>query len=394
MYLDYAAATPLLPAARKAMKPYLGKVFGNASAVHAEGLEARRAVEEARSKVATALQIRPESVTFTSGGTEANNLAIRGLIMNLKSTGREFSDMEVITTKIEHPSVIETMKSLERRGVKVLYVPVDGEGKVLLQELKTLLSDKTVLFSVAYANSEIGTVQSVRALAKILRQAEEKYSSQIFFHLDAAQAPLWLSCQFSSLQADLVSLDVGKCNGPKGVGILLRSKRVNLKPTSLGGGQESGLRAGTENGAGVVGAGVALSAAQKDWQARATVVALLRDKAISHLQAEIPSIILNGPTGDERLANNINISIPGLDTEFATIVLDKYGFAVSTKSACAGAGGGESVVVREISADPARAASTLRISLAPNTKFSALKRLAKVLKEHTTKMSKLNSNSN
>lgn len=387
MYLDYAAATPLLPASRKAMKPYLGKVFGNASAVHQEGVEARRAVELAREQVAAALQIRPELVTFTSGGTEANNLAIRGLIISLKSEGRELSDMEVITTKIEHPSIMETMKSLERRGVKVLYVPVDEEGKVKLQELMALVSDKTVLLSVAYANSEIGTVQSVRAVAKILRQAEAKYSSQVFFHLDAAQAPLWLSCQFSSLQADLVSLDVGKCNGPKGVGILLRSRRVNLKPTSLGGGQESGLRAGTENVAGIVGASVALSAAQKDWQERTIATAELRDKAIKHLQTEIPSVILNGPTGEDRLANNINISIPGLDTEFATIVLDKHGFAVSTKSACAGAGGGESAVVREISADPARATSTLRISLSPETKFSDLKRFTSILKNHIEKMS-------
>lgn len=389
VYLDYAAATPLFPAARKAMEPYLGRVFGNASAIHQEGLEARRAVELAREQIATSLQVRPEFVTFTSGGTESNNLAIRGVIKSLKAAGRGFADMEVITTKIEHPSVIETMKSLERRGVIVKYVPVDSEGIVKLQELKEMLTEKTVLFSVAYANSEIGTVQSVRAISKILKSAEEKFKTNIFFHLDAAQAPLWLSCQFSSLQADLVAFDVGKCNGPKGVGILVRSRRVELKPTSLGGGQESGLRAGTENVAGLVGAAVALTAAQADFQKRAAQVASVRDKAIIYLQTEIPESVLNGPAGDERLSNNINISIPGLDTEFATVVLDKHGFAVSTKSACAGAGGGESVVVREISADPARAASTLRISLAPDTKLADLKRLAKVLKKHIKKMKKL-----
>lgn len=389
IYLDYAAATPLLLAARKAMKPYLGDVFGNASAIHQEGLEARRAVELAREQIATALQVRPEFITFTSGGTESNNLAIRGVIKNLKATGWGFADMEVITTKIEHPSVMETMKSLERRGVLVKYVPVDSEGTVKLQELKKMLTEKTVLFSVAYANSEIGTVQSVRAISKILKSAEEKFKTTILFHLDAAQAPLWLSCQFSSLQADLVSLDVGKCNGPKGVGVLVRSRRAELKPTSLGGGQESGLRAGTENTAGVVGAGVALATAQIGWQKRATETTAIRDAALAHIQKEIPEAVLNSATGADRLANNINISIPGLDTEFATVVLDKHGFAVSTKSACAGAGGGESVVVREISADPARAASTLRISLAPGTKLSDLKRLTKVLKSHIEKMKSL-----
>lgn len=386
VYLDYAAATPLLPAARKAMEPYLGKVFGNASAIHQEGLEARRAVETAREQVATALQVRPEFVTFTSGGTESNNLAIRGLIMSLKAAGRDFSDMEVITTKIEHPSVMETMKSLERRGVIVKFIPVDKNGLLQLTVVKELVTEKTVLFSAAYANSEIGVVQKVHAIKKALDVAEKKFGTKIYFHLDAAQAPLWLSCQFSSLQADLVSLDVGKCNGPKGVGVLVRSRRVELKPTSLGGGQESGLRAGTENVAGLVGAGVSLTAAQAGWQKRSAVVASVRDAAIAHIQTEIPEAVLNGPTGEDRLANNINISIPGLDTEFATVVLDKHGFAVSTKSACAGAGGGESAVVREISADPARAASTLRISLSPETKLSDLKRLTKVLKNHIEKM--------
>lgn len=370
------------------MKPFLTDSFANASAIHKEGVEARRAVEEARERSARALQVRPEFVTFGSGGTESNNLAIIGIIEYLANQGRSFADMEVVTTEIEHPSVMKTMRALEAKGVVVKYVEVDSEGFVKLEELKNLLSDKTVLFSVAYANSEIGVVQKTHALKKVLTEAEKKFGTKIMFHLDAAQAPLWLSCQFDALNADLLSLDVGKCNGPKGVGVLVRGRRTTLAPTLFGGGQERGLRPGTENVAGIVGASVALEEAQKKYKDRAEKVAKVRDAGIEHILNEISTAVLNGPTSEGRLANNINISIPGLDTEFATIVLDKHGFAVSTKSACAGAGGGESVVVKAISSDPARASSTLRISLSPETTFQNLKDLTKVLKSHREKISK------
>jgi cysteine desulfurase len=388
VYLDYAAATPLRKEVFRAILPHLEGNFGNASAIHAEGLAARSVVEEARGRVATALQVRPEFVTFVSGGTESNNLAIIGTIEQLHKDGRAYSDIEVLTTEIEHPSVMNPMKVLEARGVIVRYVAVDSEGFVKLDTLRALVTEKTVLFSVAYANSEIGVVQNLHAIKKVLTEAEKKFGTKIFFHVDAAQAPLWLSCQLDRTYADLLSLDTGKCNGPKGVGVLVRSRRAVLAPTLFGGGQESGLRPGTENTAGIVGASVALELAQKDFKNRALKIATVRDAGIEYLLKEIPQAVLNGPTGEERLANNINISIPGLDTEFATIVLDTHGFAVSTKSACAGAGGGESVVVNAISSDPARATSTIRISLSPETTFQNLKDLTKVLKTHTEKMSK------
>lgn len=388
IYLDYAAATPLSKTVFAAMKPFLTTSFANASAIHLEGVTARQAVEAARTNIARTLQVREEFVTFTSGGTESNNLAIIGTVEQLIQQGRPLEDMEIVTTTIEHPSVMNTMRALQKRGVTIKYVSVDAKGLVSLGELQSLLTAKTILFSVAYANSEIGVVQKTHAIKKALTAAEKKFGSTILFHLDAAQAPLWLSCQFDSLYADLLALDVGKCHGPKGVGVLVRSRRVTLAPTLYGGGQESGLRPGTENVAGVVGASVALKDAQKDFKARSEKTALVRDAAIEHLLAEIPQAILNGPYGEERLANNINISIPGLDTEFATVVLDKHGFAVSTKSACAGAGGGESAVVKAISNDAARAGSTLRISLAPQTTFKDVVLLTKILKSHTQKMSK------
>ena len=388
VYLDYAAATPLSREAKAAMLPYLTDSFANPSAIHREGQTSRNAVEVARDSIAHTFEIRPEFITFTSGGTEANNLAIRGAVMAVRRENQPLGELEVITLKTEHPATQKTVAALKKRGVSVQYAPVDDVGLIKIEVFQKLLSEKTVLVSVAYANSEIGVIQKLHALRKTIRQAEEKFGTTILLHVDAAQAPLWLNCQFDALKADLVSFDASKCNGPKGVGLLLRSRRAELVPVTYGGGQENGLRPGTENVAGIVGAAVAFQEAQKNWKRRTAAVAAVRDAAIEHIHSELPQAILNGPVGERRQANNINISIPGLDTEFATVVLDKHGFAVSTKSACAGAGGGESTVVREISNDPARATSTLRISLSPDTKLKDLERLTAALKQHINKMAK------
>jgi cysteine desulfurase len=389
VYLDFAAATPLLPEAKAAMEPFLKGDYGNPSAIHQEGQVARRAVESARDFVARALQVRPEFVTFTGGGTEGNNLAILGLITALRKAEIPHKEMEVITTRIEHPSVLNTMKVLEREGITVKYVDVDQEGSVKPSHLRELLSEKTVLFSVAYANSEIGVVQQLHHLKKVLREAEEKFGTTIYFHVDGSQAPLWLSCQFDTVNADLFVLDAAKCCGPKGVGFLVRSRRAQLMPIMYGGGQEQGLRSGTENVAGIVGAGVAIAWAQANWRARAELARAVRDEGIKLLLDTIPGTILNGLAGEERLANNINISIPGLDTEYAAVWLDAKGFAVSTRSACAGAGGGESMVVKEISGDPARARATLRFTISPDTSISQLEKLTSELAKHHSLMSDL-----
>jgi len=234
----------------------------------------------------------------------------------------------------------------------------------------------------------------------------KELSPDAVLHIDAAQAPLWVSCQFSSVGADLLTLDAGKCCGPKGVGVLVRKNGVELAPTIHGGGQENGLRPGTENVAGIVGAAVALEWAQGGWRARATHARTIRDQAIAHILSEIPTAVLNGPPNpevrppgkektprsdlgekyDDRVANNINISIPGLDTEFATVVLDKHGFAVSTKSACNGAGGGASAVVLATTGDISRATSTLRITLGLDTTLAQLKSLTAMLKVHVEQM--------
>ncbi len=387
IYLDYAAATPLLPEVVAAMQPYLDNLYANPSSIHSEGQLASAAVEEARKNIARTFEVRPEFITFTSGGTEANNLAIRGSVMAARKEGQDLSELEVITTRIEHPATLKTVEALAQRGVTVQYVSVDERGLIDIEELEKKISANTVLMTTTYANSEIGSIQKLHTIKKTLRKKEQQFGNKILFHVDAAQAPLWLNCQFDAMKADLVTFDAGKCNGPKGVGLLLRSPRVALKPVIYGGGQEDGLRPGTENVAGIVGAAVAFLEAQSNWRKNQEAISKTRDEAIAYIQKEIPNAIVNGAVGELRQANNINISIPGHDTEFATIVLDKHGFAVSTKSACAGAGGGESVVVREISDEPARASSTLRISLAPDTKLSDLKRLTAVLTSHIEKMS-------
>lgn len=382
VYLDWAAATPLLEESFRAMKPFLKNNYANPSSIHQEGLTANKAIEIAREQIASAIQVRPENVVFTSGGTESNNLAILGTIEAIKKSGRSYKDMEVVTTGMEHPSVSKVFDYLAEIGVVVKEVAVDKVGKIVSSNLKELLSEKTVLVSVAYANSEIGIVQPTRSIRKIIKEAEKKFQSQIYFHVDAAQAPLWLNCQFSSVGADLLTFDSLKCCGPKGVGMLIKDRRVNLVSVIKGGGQEQNLRSGTENVAGIVGVGVAFSLAQKEYVDRAEKVSKVRDEGINILLKNIRNAILNGPIGEERLANNINISIPGFDTEYAAVFLDSKGFAVSTKSACSGAGGGESSVVMAISNDPARASSTLRFTLGPETTVENLQSLTNALDEY------------
>ncbi len=389
VYLDYAAATPLSKVALSAMQKVMKGSYANPSAIHKEGAAARVLVENARRDVAGAIQVRPEFVTFTSGGTESNNIAIIGLVEKLYADGRVYEDMEVLTTKIEHPSVTNAVKILQDRGVRVQYIPVKESGVVDIEQLSDLISGKTVLVTLAYVNSEVGTIQPLHAIQKQLKNAEEKFDSSIYLHLDAAQAPLWLSCQFSTLRADLISFDFAKCNGPKGVGALVRSSRTPLSPGLQGGGQKSGLRSGTENVAGIVGGSVAFVEAQLNYKEVTEKVAAVRDESVSVLQDTIEGLVLNGGNDKQRVANNINISIPGMDTEYLAVWLDSKGYAVSTKSACAGAGGGESAVVKELTNDPARASSTLRMTLGPDTTVQNLQDVAAAIREHQHVMHKL-----
>ena len=388
IYLDYAAATPVRRAVLDAMRPYERDMFANASAIHTEGVQARRAIEEARAKLARTLKIRPTGVVFTGSGTESNNLAILGAVEARHAEGVAYADMEVVSTQIEHPSVARTLEHLQTVGVTVRYIKIDEEGLVLLSSLQEVLSENTVIVSFAYANSEIGTVQEVGKLARIVRAFEKQHDARILVHIDAAQAPLWLPCQLDSLHVDILTLDAGKCYGPKGVGVLAMRHGVSLTSVSYGGPQESGLRPATENTAGIVGAVEAFVLAQDNRKKRAYKSTVLRDAMIA-LLLRIDGVVLNG-SEENRIANNVNISIPGIDTEFAVISLDVAGIACSTKSACSGAGGDGSAVVRAVSGDESRAVSTIRFSLGEETTTREIRKAVDILENHVTKMHTFN----
>lgn len=390
IYLDHAAATPLCAAAYAAMEPLLVASYGNPSAIHAEGRAARLVVEEARQQVARTLGVRPGGVTFVSGGTEANAVAIVGHLTARVRAGAAWSELEVVSTPLEHPSVREALTYLETLGVTVRLVAVDEVGIVTPAALRAVLSERTVLVTCAYVNSEIGTIQPVAQLVRTVRAfSREHGTARVVVHLDAAQAPLWLGCELPRLGIDVISLDGGKCGGPKGSGAVIVHGAVPLAPVWWGGGQEQGLRPGTENVAGIAGFAAALSWAQAGVTARTARVTALRDQGIVDLCAALPGAVLNGPRGEQRVANNINISIPGLDTEYAVVALDVAGIAASTKSACAGAGGGESAVVQAITGDAARARSTLRLTLGPDSSAAHITAAARTLADHVALMGTL-----
>jgi len=402
IYLDFAAATPLREEVWQKMLPFFATDFGNASSIHSFGLRARTALEEAREKVARTLEIKSSGVTFVGGGTEGNFLAIFGHLEYLRKQKKlPYEEMEIITTKIEHPSISELMVFLEEKGVKVKYVEIDREGIIGVPALRAVLSEKTVLVSFAYANSEVGTVQPVLRLVREIRKFEKERRNKkesenrkekkgeetgIFVHLDAAQAPLWLPCTLKQLGVDAFVADSGKFYGPKGVGVVARPKTEGLLPVTFGGGQEDGLRSGTENVAGIVGFAEAFVLAQENWQERAEKVSKVRDEAIALLLEKVEGVLINGPEKDNRIANNINFSLLGFDTEYLTVYLDRFGVAVSTKSACAGAGGGESAVVKNLTSDAARAKTTIRLSFGEDTVLADLEYAIDMILKFKNKM--------
>ena len=367
VYLDHASATTVRPEVLSAMMPYFIESFGNPGSIHIEGQQAKGALEEARTTVARLLSVQTECVTFTSGGTESNNLGIIGVVTAHYQSGVPYEQMEIITTLIEHPATSNTFAYLASLGVVVKYAPVDGGGVIILSELAPLLTTSTLLVSVAYVNSEVGVIQDIGAISRVVAKFSKIQNSVVYVHVDAAQAPLWLSCELMRLGCDLLSLDAGKFGGPKGVGALVHLKRAPLKHISYGGGQERGLRPGTESVPSIVGFAAALQLAQLNWSHNTEMVKVLQEYFYEQLKEKIPSAIINGVVGEYRVANNINISVPGIDSEFAVVSLDVAGISISTKSACSSAGGGGSAVVQAITNDADRASTTLRFSLGLTT---------------------------
>lgn len=381
IYLDHAAKTPVRPHIARMLRKRSGIDFGNPSAIHEEGRRSRAMVDDARATFAQLLKVRDEEIVFTSGGTESNNLALTGVIESLMQSGRDIKDMRVVTTTIEHPSILRPLEAFEKKGGTVIRVPVDVDGCVDETAFEAALTPDVVLVTFAYANSEIGVVQDVKRLSRIVRRVRtDRKAALPYIHLDASQAPLYLPCAVDSLGVDLMTLDAQKFCGPQSVGVLMKRHHVSVAPLFFGGSQEEGLRPGTEHAPALWGAALAYKEAQDGCRERALRITKLRDYCIALLE-QIPGVILNG-SRMMRIANNVNVSIPGIDGEYAAVVLDHQGIAVSTKSACSGRTGSGSSVVYALGGDDARALSTLRITLGEATSKRNIHRLYRVLERH------------
>ncbi len=331
------------------MVPFLSEQYGNPSSVHRYGRMASRAVQKARKNIAGLINAEPVEILLTSGGTESNNTAICGIV-------RATAGRHIITSSIEHDAVLEPCRRLEREGIRVTYLPVDGHGMVDLRELHSAISNDTCLVSIMLANNEVGTIQPVRAISEICRERG------VLFHTDAVQAVGRYPIDVRELGVDLMSISSHKINGPKGVGALYVRKGVRLDPLVLGGGQERGLRSGTENVAGAVGFGKACALSRENLSKNIGYFERLRDKLASSILSEVPLSSLNGHA-TSRLPNNVHLTFLGVQGEDLIIKLDEYGVAASTGSACSVNAQKTSHVLLAMGFSPEQISGSLRLSL-------------------------------
>ena len=325
VYLDHTATTPTSPEVLQAMTPYFGEIFGNPSSVYSFSRKSREAISKAREQVAGALNASPDEIYFTSSGTEADNWALKGTLEKAKISGKN----HIITTAIEHHAILHTCEYLKKvEGAEVTYLPVDAEGLVSVDDVKRAITDKTALVSVMFANNEVGTIEPVAEIGKLCREMK------IPFHTDAVQAAAHLKIDVKAMNIDMLSMSAHKMYGPKGVGALYLRKGLRPESFMHGGAQEHGRRASTENIAGIVGFGAAMSILQTRLEDDKAVNSARRDRLILGILERIPHAKLNGATGDKRLPNNINFSFIGVEGETLLLDLDAKGISASTGSAC------------------------------------------------------------
>ena len=367
IYLDHAATTPTHPEVVKAMLPFFSDAFGNPSSIYSYGQEAKGAVEEARTKVAELIGARSEEIVFTSGGTEADNLALKGLAYASEHKGNH-----IITTSIEHHAVLEACKFLEKRGLEITCLPVDKYGLVDPADVKKAITAKTILISVMHANNEVGTIEPVEEIGEIARKAGA------YFHTDAVQTVGHIPVNVDKLKVDLLSISGHKFNGPKGVGALYVRKGTKLVPLVHGGEHEKRRRAGTENVPAIVGLGKAVELAGQEMGREVERLTNLRDKLIRGLVGKIDSVHLNGhPT--RRLPNNVNISIDFVEGESILLNLDLEGICASTGSACSSASLEPSHVLLALGLSPEQAHGSLRFTLGRDNTQADVERVLEVL---------------
>ncbi len=375
VYLDYAAATPVDTQVAAAMQPFLSDQFYNPSATYlaAKGVAAQ--LEDARHRVAKQLGARPSEIIFTAGGTEANNLAITGVMQAVR---KAHPAATMLTTTIEHDSVLAPATQQHAK-----LVPVNQQGIVITEQLKKQISDDTVLVSVMYANNEVGSIQPLKEVAALVtetRAARQKNGNTmpIYLHTDACQAANYLDLQVARLGVDLMTLNGGKIYGPKQSGILYVKTGVNLAPQIRGGGQENGRRSGTENVAQAVGFAMALDQAAQLRIQEAQRLSHLRDITFSQLRAAFPELIING-SRKQRLPNNLHFTIPGIDNERVMMQLDEQGFMVAVGSACSASNEEPSHVLKAMGLSDKAAQASLRVTLGRQTTEAELKRFVTVL---------------
>jgi len=351
VYLDHNATTPTHPEVVKAMLPYFEEVFGNASSIHQFGQQARKAIDEAREKVAEFIGAKPEEIVFTSGGTESNNLAIKGILYANESKGKH-----IITSSIEHHSVLNPCKYLEKKGFKVTYLPVDKYGVIEPEGVKEAISNETILISIMHANNEVGTIESITEIGTI---AKEK---GIHFHTDAVQSVGKIPVNVNELNVDLLSLSGHKIYGPKGISALYIRKGTRIQPLIHGGHHEKNRRAGTENVPAIVGLGKAIEIVNETMETGLIHLTNLRNKLCSGIGEKIDHVQLNGHPG-KRLPNTLNISFEFVEGESIILNLDMKGVAVSSGSACTSGSLEPSYVLKAMGVEPAIAQGSIRFSL-------------------------------
>lgn len=357
VYFDNAATTRLDEDVLKEMMPYLTNKYGNASSIYKLGRESRKAVEDAREKIAEAINAEPEEIYFTAGGSESDNTILRGIAYSYKEKGNH-----IITSKIEHPAILETCKQLEKEGFEISYVGVDKNGIINLEELENLIKENTILISIMFANNEIGTIQPVEEIGKIAKR------HNIIFHTDAVQAVGSVKIDVKQMDIASLSMSAHKFYGPKGIGALYVKKGIRFQKFINGGHQEKNKRAGTENVPAIVGMGKAIELAYEHLDEHTDRIKELRDYYIDEIQKRIPDVIVNGDM-NKRLPGNANISFENVDGEAMLLNLDLKGICASAGSACSSGSLEASHVLLTIGVPADVAHSSLRVSIGKyNTK--------------------------
>jgi cysteine desulfurase len=378
IYLDHNATTPVDRAAVEAMMRVLEHLFGNASSVHYYGQQAKAAIDDARSAVAALVGAEPAEVIFTSGGTEADNFAIRGAAEALEVTGRR----HLVTSGIEHEAVLNTFKALAKRGWRTTILPLDASGLVDSDRLRAAMTDDTALVSIMHANNEIGTIQPVAALAAIA------HAHGALFHTDAVQSAGKIPVDVRTLGVDLLALSGHKFYGPKGIGALWVKRGVRLSPFLSGGKQERNRRAGTENVPGAVGMGVAARLAMQKMETESPRLSALRDRLENGILSAVPNTDVNG-SRERRVPNTTNISFDRIEAESLLIALDLEGVAVSTGSACSSGTLEPSHVLKAMNLSSHRAQNSIRFSLGASNTDEQIDHVISILPRIVTKLRSL-----